>query len=77
MMTKAQILDAAMELSDSDRIDIVEGLLSATGEPLSDEWKSEISRRLDEINRGDAVMIPGDQVFAEIRSYLASKRQRQ
>ncbi len=75
MMTKTQILDAAMELSDADRIDIVEELLAATREPLSDEWKAEISRRLDEIQRGEAVLIPGEEVFAEVRSHLASKRQ--
>jgi putative addiction module component (TIGR02574 family) len=77
MMTKTQILDAAMELSDADRIDIVKGLLASTREPLSDEWKAEIARRLDEIDRGGAVLVPGDEVFAEVRSFLASKRQRQ
>lgn len=37
---------------------------------LSAEWKAEIERRVQEINEGKAVLIPGDEVFEQCRQRL-------
>lgn len=37
------------------------------GEEISPEWKAEIHRRMDSYRAGTAEVIPGDQVFDEVR----------
>ena len=40
----------------------------------SPEWIAEINRRVEQIDRGDAVLIDADTVFAEIRAHLTHIR---
>lgn len=35
---------------------------------LTDEWKSELDRRIDAIDRGEEQLIPAEEVFAELKS---------
>ena len=63
-MTKEQILQAAKALDFGERMELVDDLLIMDGsgdrEEISKEWAEEIRRRMDEVDRGDVVMIDGD-----------------
>ena len=36
-------------------------------EELSDEWKAEIDRRIEAVDNGTEKLIPGEEVFSELR----------
>jgi putative addiction module component (TIGR02574 family) len=38
---------------------------------LSPEWKAEIARRIEAVERGESHLIPGDEVEARIRQTLS------
>lgn len=44
---------------------LLESLDSGDGFELSPEWKQEIEKRCDEIDKGTVNLIPSDQVFEE------------
>ena len=41
---------------------------------LSPEWTTEIKRRIEQIDRGEAVLIDADTAFAQIQTNLAHSR---
>lgn len=63
------ILHSAMKLNPTARAFIAEELLNSldieTGPPLSDQWKIEIARRCEQIDRGEIELVPEDQAFRE------------
>jgi hypothetical protein len=69
-----QVLDAALHLPRPARAFLAEKLLAEKllesldaepGFPLSEEWPNEISRRCEQIDRGEVELIPGDKIFEQ------------
>lgn len=65
-------MDEALALPAEDRAALVDAL-SASLEPveLTNEWRIEIQRRIDAIERGEAELVPWDEVRARLRARLA------
>ncbi len=71
--TAKKILDEALALPEQDRAALVDALsesLETFEDDLSAEWKTEITRRIKAIERGESRLIPGDEVEAQIRKTL-------
>ncbi len=63
----------ARALPPEERIRLAEELLSSvqdSDEEIEAAWAQEIERRLEEVESGTAKLIPAEEVFAEIRSFL-------
>ncbi|MGB5195386.1 MAG: addiction module protein [Polyangiales bacterium] len=74
-MTSAtkKILEDALALSEEQRATLVAALnesLETTEDDLTPEWKTEILRRIEAVERGDSRLIAGDEVEARIRKTL-------
>ena len=68
-----KILEDALALPERERVALIEALAdSIVGEDddLSPEWKAEIARRIEAVERGESRLIPGDEVDARIRQTL-------
>jgi putative addiction module component (TIGR02574 family) len=68
-----KILEDALALSDEQRATLVAALnesLETTEDDLTPEWKAEIARRIEAVERGDSRLIAGDEVEARIRKTL-------
>lgn len=69
--TAKQLLDQAMALDESDRIEfadrLVESLEPTTDNEYLEAWDREIASRLDDIDSGRAKMISGDESIRMIR----------
>lgn len=69
-----QILQNALGLPPDDRIEIADALMlsvdPALGADLDPAWADEIKRRLDEIDSGQAKMIPAEEVMRAMRDRL-------
>ena len=70
-----KILDEALALPEEDRATIVDALSESLRdlEELSPEWRAEIARRIDAIERGESRVIPGDEVEARIERALSKR----
>ena len=66
-----KVFDDALSLPSDARAMLVERLLMSLNLPTQAEidklWAEEAERRVSEIDRGDVKLIPGNEVFAEIR----------
>lgn len=74
-MTSAtkKILEDALALPEEQRATLVAALnesLETTEDDLTPQWKAEIARRIEAVERGDSRLIPGDEVEARIRKTL-------
>ena len=71
------VLEAALALPETEREQIADRLLDSVEPPekLSPEWAAEIAGRVKEIDDGTAVLIPAEQVFAEVRAILKKNRE--
>jgi putative addiction module component (TIGR02574 family) len=60
------ILNAAMELSDEERVDLADRLFSTLSDEYRTEvdraWAEEIDRRAKEIDEGRVTLVPWDEV---------------
>jgi putative addiction module component (TIGR02574 family) len=69
-----KLIEQALSLPCEDRILLVDRLLQSLHAPSREEierlWAEEAERRIDELDSGKAQVIPGEQVFAEIRARL-------
>jgi len=68
-----KILEDALALSEEQRATLVAALnesLETTEDDLTPQWKAEIARRIEAVERGDSLLIPGDEVEARIRKTL-------
>ena len=68
-----KILEDALALPEEERVALIDALAdSVMGEvdDLSPEWKAEITRRIEAVERGESRLIPGDEVEARIRETL-------
>ncbi|MDP0499225.1 MAG: addiction module protein [Verrucomicrobiota bacterium JB022] len=77
-MTKEQVLAEVLQWSDSDREELLvaldESLHGESSDEISDAWKAEIVRRVEDIEAGRATLYPADQVFDELRAELRNAR---
>lgn len=75
MTTEAKkIFEQALALPEPERSALIDALadsiVGADDDDLSPEWKAEIARRIEAIERGDSRLIPGDEVEARVRAAL-------
>lgn len=73
-----EIVDAAIKLTENDRLQIVEELLASL-EPESDEnvdtaWAAEVERRSIEIKQGSVRPIPWPEVKSQARERVRGSR---
>ena len=70
-----KLSDEALALPIDARIALVDRLLMSLNLPTQPEidrlWAEEAERRVGEIERGEVTLIPGEEVFAEIRRKFA------
>lgn len=73
----AEIQRELSELSAEDRaklaLALVESLEPEDEGDVAEAWRVEAERRYEQYKRGEARAIPGDEVFARIRSRLRSR----
>ncbi len=69
-----QILQTALALPPDDRVEIAESLLQSLDDETAVEieaaWADEIKRRIESIDKGEARMIPAEEVMREMRKRL-------
>ena len=70
----SELKHKAAQLSDSERAELalalIESLDGDVDAGVDEAWRLEIERRVAEIDRGEAQLIPGDEVFARLRRKL-------
>jgi putative addiction module component (TIGR02574 family) len=70
----AELEQKAMELSPEDRsrfaLFLIQSLEIGDEGDVEEAWRIEAERRLAEIESGEARLVPGDEVFANIRRRL-------
>ncbi|MGE0918330.1 addiction module protein [Trichlorobacter lovleyi] len=75
MATVSTIMEQVLSLPVDDRIGLVERLLLSLNLPTQAEidrqWAAEAERRIEEIEQGTVRLIPGEQVFENIRRKYA------
>jgi putative addiction module component (TIGR02574 family) len=66
-----QVLAAALELPDADRIELIEALIDSVGgpddPPFDESWRDVIRRRSAELASGRAVAVPWAEVKRRAR----------
>ena len=66
-----KVFNEALSLPSDARMSLVEKLLASLNLPTHADidrlWAEEAERRVSQIDRGDAELISGDEVFAKIR----------
>jgi putative addiction module component (TIGR02574 family) len=72
-----ELEDQALQLSPQERGELIhrlivslEGTPEDTPEAIAQAWDEEIARRVAEIDAGTAVLVPHEQVMAEINEML-------
>ena len=69
-----QVLQIALSLSADDRAEIAESLIQSLDEgravDIEAAWAEEIGRRIEEIDNGNAQMIPWEEVIRSMRERL-------
>jgi len=71
----AELKNKAAQLSDAERAELALSLIESLDGPadpdVEEAWRLEIERRMDQIDRGEVQLMPGDEVFARLRRRLA------
>jgi len=66
-----KIFDDALSLPSEARLTLVEKLIKSLNLPtqgeIDDLWTEEAERRVSQIDQGDVMLIPGEEVFEKIR----------
>ena len=69
-----QVLQTALRLPPDDRVEIAESLIQSLDEERAADieaaWADEIKRRIEEIDKGQAKMIPWDEAIRSMREKL-------
>jgi len=69
--TLTELKEKASRLSEAERaalaLSLIESLDGPPDPDVEEAWRIEIERRVGEIERGEAQLIPGDEVFARVR----------
>jgi putative addiction module component (TIGR02574 family) len=75
MATSEEIFRDAIALPPDARAELTERLIASLADDVSPEIISaqltEVRRRIAEVESGEAKLIPGDEIFARVRSLLA------
>jgi putative addiction module component (TIGR02574 family) len=70
----AELEQKASQLSAEERarfaLSLIESLEPTEDDAVEEAWRVEAERRWSEIQSGEAKLIPGDEVFAKVRSRL-------
>ena len=70
--TTEKLMDEVLDLPADERLSLVDRLIASLNLPTQTAidrlWAEEAERRLAQIDRGEVELIPGEQVFAEIRA---------
>lgn len=70
-----KVYEEALDLPTDDRIKLIDRLLHSTNLPTQDDidkaWSKEVNTRSDRLENGTAKLIPGEDVFAKIKSKFA------
>jgi putative addiction module component (TIGR02574 family) len=71
----AELEHKAAELTPEERarfaLSLIQALEPADEGDLEEAWRMEAERRWSEIERGEARLVPGDEVFANVRRRLS------
>ena len=74
-MTKRDVLNAALDLPDDERADLVDDLVQSLGPAKLSEvdlaWAAEAESRIDAYEAGEMVTHSAEEVFAALRDRLA------
>ncbi len=66
-----KIYEQAINLPVDERLILIEKLLISTNIPTQEDidqaWALEVERRSEELDRGEAKLISGDEVFEKVR----------
>ncbi len=66
-----KVFDEALSLPADVRMELVERLLESLNGPTDPEidalWEKEAERRIEQIDKGEVVLIPAEKVFSDIR----------
>lgn len=69
-----KIFEHALALPEKERAALIDALadsiVGGDDDELSPEWKAEIARRIEAVERGESRLIPGDEVEARLRAKL-------
>ncbi len=75
MATSEEIFRDAIALPPDARAELTERLIASLADDVSPEITSaqltEVRRRIAEVESGEAKLIPGDEIFAQVRNLLA------
>ena len=70
-----RVVEDALELPADERIGLVDRILASLNLPTRPDidkmWSEEAERRVAEIDRGEVDLIPGEEVFSNIRRKYA------
>lgn len=70
----AELKQKAAQLPEAERaelaLSLIESLDGPADEGVEEAWDREISRRIAEIERGEAKLMPADEVFTRLRHRL-------
>jgi putative addiction module component (TIGR02574 family) len=76
--TAEQLLTSALSLTEAERLEIAEALLSASEppapEPTGEAWLAELQRRSAQIDAGEAELTPWPEVKQRVRDRLEGNR---
>jgi putative addiction module component (TIGR02574 family) len=75
--TAEQILTSALNLSESERLELAEALLAASEppgpEPTGEAWLAELHRRSAQIDAGDVILGSWQEVKQRVRARLEGR----
>ena len=68
---REKVYEEALALPADSRVDLVQRLLSSLNLPVQGEidklWAEEAENRIEQIDKGDVALIPGEKVFERVR----------
>lgn len=74
MLHAKEILQAALQLEPGERASLVEALsASLNGLDLGEEWKAEITHRIEEVDTGRVETVRGDVVFTRLQQRFGGR----
>jgi putative addiction module component (TIGR02574 family) len=67
-----KVYEEALDLPTDDRLKLIDRLLHSTNLPTQTDidkaWSKEVNARSERLKNGNAKLIPGEEVFAKIKS---------